>query len=467
LTETITAELMAGGQLRLIPGDSVTQMQQELAPPPGVGLDRQQLDSIGRNLGCDMVLTGDYLVVGDKIRVDIRLDDLASQQPVASVSETQDEKDLLEMVSRAGDELRSKLGVAVPLAGQAEAFRASFSPNPEARQFYFQGLDALRLRDGPRARDLFIQAASADPNFALAHSALSTTWRLLGYDQRGSEEAKRALDLSEPLSREDRLAIEAQYYEASSNWSKAIEKYQALWNFFPDNIEYGLRLGNVQQLGGRYKDAQAVIAQMRALPAPLNADPRIDLLESTVDDLLADRTDAMKVVSQAVEKAKASNARLLLARARVKQAIYDSRLGKPDEALQYLAEAKQIFQSMGEIGGVVDTMRWNAVVLTRRGQAADANKELESALALSQSLNYVRLTTAILLAQADAFRVQGQLSTARTKCEQALASAQQAENKSLIAHALLSLGVILKLQGDYTAARAKMWESAEMTGELV
>jgi tetratricopeptide (TPR) repeat protein len=300
----------------------------------------------------------------------------------------------------------------------------------------------------------------------LAHSALSTTWRLLGYDTRGAEEAKRALDLSERLSREDRLAIEAQYYEASSDWNKAIEKYQALWNFFPDNIEYGLRLGNVQQLGGRYKDALAVIAQMRALPAPLNADPRIDLLESTVDDLLADRTGAMKVISQAVEKAKASNARLLLARARVKQAIYDSRLGKPDEALQNLAEARQIFQSLGDTGGVADAMRWDAVVLIRRGQAAEANKELESALSLSQSLNYVRLTTAILLVQADTFRVQGQLSTARTKCEQALALAQQAENKPNIVHALIGLGVILKLQGDYTGARAKIWESAEMAGQL-
>jgi len=134
--------------------------------------------------------------------------------------------------------------------------------------------------------------------------------------------------------------------------------------------------------------------------------------------------------------------------------------------LQYLAEARQIFQSLGDTGGVVDTMRWDAVVLIRRGQAADAGKELESALALSQSLNYVRLTTAILLAQTESFRVQGQLSTARTKCQQALALAQQAENKALIGHALLSLGVILKLQGDYTAARAKIWESAEMAGEL-
>lgn len=466
LTETISAELMAGGQLRLISGDSVAQMQEELAPPPGLGLTRQQLDMINRNLGCDMVLTGDYLVVGDKVRVDVRLDDLGSRQPVISVSETQDEKDLLELVARAGGELRSKLGVTLPVAVQDETVRASFSPNGDARQLYFQGLDALRLHDEPRAQDLLTQAVSADPNFALAHSALSVTWRLLGYDQRGAEEARRAFDLSERLPREDRLAVEAQYYEASSNWGKAIEKYQALWNFFPDNIEYGLKLGNVQQIGGKPKDALATIAQLRALPSAVSADPRIDLLEDTVDERLSDLPGAIKAISQAVEKAKASNARLLLARARIKQGMNANRQGKPDEAQQYLAEGKQIFQSLGETGGVADAVRWDAVVLVRRGQADEASKELESALALSQGLNYVRLTTEILLVQADTFRVLGQLTTAKTKCEAALASAREADNKSAVARALWSLGVILKLQGNYTAARAKQWESAELAREL-
>lgn len=313
---------------------------------------------------------------------------------------------------------------------------------------------------------MFAQAVSADPNFALAHSALSVTWRLLGYDQRGSEEARLAFDLSERLSREDRLAVEAQYYEASSNWSKAIEKYQALWNFFPDNVEYGLKLGNVQQLGARAKDALATIAQIRALPSPVSSDPRIDLLEATVDERLSDFSNAVKAVSQAVEKAKASNARLLLARARIKQGIYANEQGKPDDALQYLAEAKQIFQSLGETGGVADAMRWDAVVLSRRGQAAEAGKELESALDLSQKLDYVRLTTEILLAQANNFRVQGQLATAKTKCEAALASAREADNKSAVARGLWSLGVILKLQGNYAAARANQWEAAEMARNL-
>jgi len=51
--------------------------------------------------------------------------------------------------------------------------------------------------------------------------------------------------------------------------------------FFPDNVEYGLKLGNAQYFGGKAKETLDTIAEMRKLPAPDGNDPRIDLLEST------------------------------------------------------------------------------------------------------------------------------------------------------------------------------------------
>jgi len=51
----------------------------------------------------------------------------------------------------------------------------------------------------------------ADPKYALAHAALSTTWSAQGYDVRARDEAKKAFGLSAGLPRENRLAIEGQY----------------------------------------------------------------------------------------------------------------------------------------------------------------------------------------------------------------------------------------------------------------
>jgi tetratricopeptide (TPR) repeat protein len=150
--------------------------------------------------------------------------------------------------------------------------------NPGALQFFFLGLHALRSHDATRSRELLTQAIAEDQDFALAHSMLSSTYRILGFDQRAQEEAKRALDLSSQLGREDQLLIQGAYYEVTGDWSKAIEKYQALWNFFPDNIAYGVRLVYQLMKGGHLDEAGHVIVQIRALPPPADIDPGVDLI---------------------------------------------------------------------------------------------------------------------------------------------------------------------------------------------
>ena len=52
------------------------------------------------------------------------------------------------------------------------------------------------------ARDLLNGAIAADPDFPLAHAALSDVWWHTGYDAKARAEAQRALELSNHLSQE-------------------------------------------------------------------------------------------------------------------------------------------------------------------------------------------------------------------------------------------------------------------------
>ena len=117
LTDGIAGELGAGGQLRLISGENVFAMRHDLAPP-GVGLSRKQLNEIGETLGCDLVLTGDYGLSGGRLRVAVRLDDIASGQPIASLSVEEPETKLLDLVAarqpRAACETRNRVAVRRP-----------------------------------------------------------------------------------------------------------------------------------------------------------------------------------------------------------------------------------------------------------------------------------------------------------------------------------------------------------------
>jgi tetratricopeptide (TPR) repeat protein len=61
-----------------------------------------------------------------------------------------------------------------------------------------------------------------------------------------------------------------------SEHEDAIKTYQALYSFFPDNLEYGLQVASAQTTAGNGQDALGTVDSLRRLPAPLRDDPRID-----------------------------------------------------------------------------------------------------------------------------------------------------------------------------------------------
>jgi DNA-binding winged helix-turn-helix (wHTH) protein/tetratricopeptide (TPR) repeat protein len=460
LTETIAGALGAGGQLRLISGEGIAAMQQNLAPPPGVGLSRKQLNEIGRTLGCDLILTGNYHLSGGRLRVDVRLDDIALAEPVASLSVEEDESKLLDLVAAASRELRGNLGISPALLGQSAAAGARFSSNPSALRLYFLGFDALRSHDVARSRELLTQAIAEDQEFALAHSALSSAYRIMGHDERAQEAAKRAFELSTRLAREDQLLIEGAYYEATVNWSKAIEKYQALWNFFPDNVAYGVRLMYQLMRGGQLDEAQRVLDQIRALPPPVDGDPGVNLVATLLAARRGNFADALAEASGMAAKATARRASNQLAAARSLQGNAALQLGDPDQARRHYADAKQIYERLGDSGGVAATMTMDAMVLVSRDQLKEAESLMNTAGEIATRINFHRLTTELRFARSTLARQQGQLATARVEADAAIAAARAINDRSHLARGLNLRGSVLTLQGEYREARASFDESA-------
>ena len=64
----------------------------------------------------------------------------------------------------------------------------------------------MRVFEGKAARDLLQKALQLEPKFALSHAAMAMAWASLGYDAKANAEARKAFELSEGLSREERAA---------------------------------------------------------------------------------------------------------------------------------------------------------------------------------------------------------------------------------------------------------------------
>src|SRR6266852_4911489 len=203
LSDWLMTELAAGEHVRAIPAESVARMKMELALPDLASLSRESLARIRKNLGTDFVVVGAYATMGGKsesqIRLDLRLQDTRSGETADAISETGTESHLLDLVSRAGEQLRTKLGVRAVTREEAAEVAIALPSKSETAKLYSEGLVRLRAFDALRARDLFQKAITAEPTFALSHAALARAWAQLGYDENAKAEAKKAFDLSSNL----------------------------------------------------------------------------------------------------------------------------------------------------------------------------------------------------------------------------------------------------------------------------
>jgi len=361
LAEMLNTELAAGEKLRLVPGEDVARTKQDLRLPDSESLSKDTLARLHKSLGTEIVVLGSYTSLGGKsagnIRVDLRLQDAVAGETVAELATTGTEDDLFDLVSRAGTQLREKLGLDAVSTTEAASIKASLPANPEAARLYAEGVAKLRVFDALAARDLLQRAIDADPRYPLSHAALAEAWSKLGYDKKAKDEANHAFELSGNLSREERLSVEGAYRLANHEYEKAIDVYRTLFTLFPDDLDYGLRLADAQQLGAKSSDALATVAALRKLPAPASRDPRIDLEEAKDWIWTSNSQRAQEPLQRALDEGRARGARLLVALALRQQCRSSFVTGHIGIAVDACREARETYAATGDRAGEAAVLR--------------------------------------------------------------------------------------------------------------
>ncbi len=459
VSEMLGSELGAGEALRIVAGENVARMKTELALADADALAADTLVRIRTYLGSDLVVIGSYAVVGGRIRLDLRMQDARAGETTASLSETGTEADLFDVVARLGARLRERLGAAPVTADEASRARGAMPADPEAARLYSEGLDRLRVLDALGARERLEKAVAIAPDHPLVHSALAAAWTSLGYEARARAEAKKAFDLSEGLPRADRLAVEARYREATSEWDKAIDIYRSLVRFYPDDLGYGLRLADVQDQAGRGRDALATLEELRKLPPPSGDDPRIDLAEATAARYLSESVRSAAAARRAATKAESRGERQLLARARFEEgsALQDS--GEPDAAAAALGEARRLFAESGNQQGVAVSLMNLSIIDLSRGDPKASRQKCEEARALYRSLGNRAGEAGAASNIANVLSSAGDSAGALRTWEAALVVFREVDDKYGVATTLENIGATFADRGDLAAARARFDEA--------
>lgn len=464
LSEMLSSDLSAGQQLRVLPAEDVARMKLDLNLPAADNYGRDTLRRIRDYLGSDVVVLGSYLAtgqdVGNKVRIDLQLQDTRQGETIGVIQNDGTQGSLAELVSQGGAALRQKLGVTNVSAGDLRQVANSVPANPEAVRLYADGLMKLQNDDALGARDALEKAVTLDERHAFSHFALAQAWAVLGYDSKAEVEAKTALDLSDNLPREQRLSIEGRFHEYSRDLPAAVEAYKTLHNFFPDDLDYALRLTAAQIKADLNKDALETISRMRQLPKPYSEDARIDLMEARAAESLSDFTGAQKLAAIAAQKAQERGRRLLMAQAKELEAWSWERLGDLNKAELEMRESQSLAEAVQNQFMVGLSTRMLGVIHEDKGDYEAARNFHKSALAIFQKIGAKRQLARALEAIGNIDYEQERLAEAKQYYEDALRVDREiAAPPSSIGSDLGNIANALDSSGDLVGATAMQQES--------
>ncbi len=465
-TEMLNTELAASPDLRLTSGEDVAQVKRDLELPEEDTLSHSTLLRLRKNLGADVIVLGSYALLPDngknRLRLDIRMQDTSSGETMAQEAFTGDQDELFDLAGRAGERLREGLLPAGDLA-PGSARPAPLAANQLALQFYSEGRARLLSFDFVGARDLLKRAIYADPDYAMAHSALASTLSHLGDDALARSEAKLAVDLSQHLPDEFALAIRGQYEEIVLNWAAASKTYAALFHLFPDNLDYGLRL-TTAQFHINPDDALRTLASLRRLPAPIGTDPRIDLMNGTV--LIGrDLRGARLAAQQAIAKATAQGSTLMIARGYGILCQQDNGLGVSfDRSLQECMRARSSYLAAGDLNNAARTQNDLAGLYYQNGKLSEAETMWKQAITEFRRVDEEEGLGASSNNLGEVYLVRGQLNQADQLLHQAILSYERASDTDGVAAALVDLGSLSLHRGELSGALDLFHRSLQKAG---
>ena len=459
--EMLNTELAAGGELRMISGEDVAHAKQDLPLRDEDSLAKSTLQRLRTNPGADMVVVGSYTILPadpkHRIRLDVRVQDTAGGDTIAEEAVSGDENDLFSLISDLGGKLRQRLGTTAVSEESAQATRAALPSNERAARLYAEGRARLWAFDNVVARDLLNEAIKADPNFPLAHSALSDAWWATGYEAKARFEAGKALELSNHLSQEQHLLVEGQYNRTIQEWPKAIEAYRSLFQLFPDNLNYGLLFASAQ-MHIDPADSLQTLATLRRLPPPLGNDPRIDMTEASAW-INRDFTKASAAAKIAIEKATVQGSPIIVDRTYGILCQQEVSIGATAEAISICRNALEASLATKDPNGEAMMRTDLASLYYLRGDLTQSAEMFQQAVKKFKQVGNRDGVATALSNFADARLSEGDLVAARKLLEESIPEYRAADDKEGIVLNLDSLGDILRQSGELDKADTEYQEA--------
>ena len=231
---------------------------------------------IGKTLGVGTILEGSVRRIGNQVRVNVQLINVANDQHIWAKNYDRELTDVFAIQSDLAQKIAGELRAKLSPTEKAQIERKP-TENSEAYLAFVEGHDLLtrpdRLRpDTENAEQLFERATRLDPNFAKAFAALAWVedWMYHTFDPTPARKAKahaaaeEALRL-EPDLPEARLASGFYHYYCERDYQRALDEFAIARKSLPNSADVYLAIGAIQRRQGKWAESTANMEKAASL----------------------------------------------------------------------------------------------------------------------------------------------------------------------------------------------------------
>ncbi len=231
---------------------------------------------IGKALGVGSILEGSVRRIGNRVRVNVQLINVANDRHIWAEDYDRELTDVFRIQSDLAKKIAGELSAKLSPTEKAQIERKP-TENTEAYLAFVEGHDLLtrpdKLRaDTEKAEQLFERATRLDPNFGKAFAALGWVedWIYHTFDPTPSRKAKahavaeEALRL-EPNLPEAHLAMGFYHYYCERDYQGALDEFASARKSLPNSSEVYFAIGAIQRRQGKWAESTANMEKAASL----------------------------------------------------------------------------------------------------------------------------------------------------------------------------------------------------------
>jgi DNA-binding winged helix-turn-helix (wHTH) protein/tetratricopeptide (TPR) repeat protein len=428
LTDMLITNLSQSPGLNVVSTDKVFQLLGEAGALDASVTPQGAVERIASEVGADTAVLGSYASAGDRIRINIRVQDVTSGRIRTTMSvEGDGEASLFSMVDDLSRRLQASVGrSSVESARVPPQLSELATSSVEAYRYFAQAWQLLADGKSSEALPLFENAVAADPEWARALAMVSMMHNNLGHEREAEEFALRALALSENLEPRLRYTVELWHYaRREETYGRAIEIGGKLLELEPEHAFRHIvlrRLLLLERLDEAIGHGTVFLETGRPGVLPMTA-------LSRAYGLLGRFEEANEVLRELVEH------NPTVPGAHLAMGAHLMRRGKLDAALEVLERAKALANH--PLGA--DLVRWEVFVLRQQwDEAAGALRDRTGMQDATLRWDGLRRLAVVALHRGRSEEALSLLEDAARAYDEGRSKSAQARNEE--AHLLLALG---------------------------